>query len=267
LFNSKTEEFQAWHEDGTLKTEGKLNHSKKKQGQWKEYYQNGKLKSDKSFKYDELYGFCSEYYDNGQVKSSRKYGYNKSKEGTWKTFSKTGVLTSNEVYSFGKLEGKSITYYDSGKEHVITTYDDGVKEGLYAVKSETGAILEYGTHDYKGEKTGVWVKNFPSGEMKEKRTYKSGALSGMMEDYSSPKVLLKKYSINNGVVVGNSQTFHPDGSLHISENFNAGGKPNGLYERFNKEGKTIEKGNYENGKKIKKWFVIGPDGKKKKTKY
>jgi antitoxin component YwqK of YwqJK toxin-antitoxin module len=71
----------------------------------KEYYPDGKLKSEINYSQARREGMCRIYYDNGQLQASGNYRGG-LKEGTWQQYNENGMLTSEETYMQGKLLSK-----------------------------------------------------------------------------------------------------------------------------------------------------------------
>ena len=92
-----------------------------KDGPHKEYYDNGQLWTDWTYKDGKLDGPGKIYYKNGQLQL----------EGTWKD---------------GKSDGLWKGYYENGQLEVERTYKDGKENGLYKSYDENGQLLWEGTY-------------------------------------------------------------------------------------------------------------------------
>jgi antitoxin component YwqK of YwqJK toxin-antitoxin module len=68
----------------------------------KEYYPDGKLKSEINYSQAVREGMCRLYYDNGRLQASGNYRGG-LKEGTWQMYNENGKLESEETYMQGKL--------------------------------------------------------------------------------------------------------------------------------------------------------------------
>jgi len=71
----------------------------------KEYYPDGKLKSEINYRQAARDGMCRLYYENGQLQASGNYR-DGLQEGTWQMYNENGMLTSEETYMQGKLLSK-----------------------------------------------------------------------------------------------------------------------------------------------------------------
>lgn len=64
---------KTYFEDGTLQSEGQYDEAETMNGQWKYYYQNGKLKETVHFKNSVEDGAFEEFYENGNKKAEGTY--------------------------------------------------------------------------------------------------------------------------------------------------------------------------------------------------
>lgn len=90
--------------------DGKLN------GEWKEFYPDGTLKSLVHYKDDYMYGHCERYYENGQ----------KMEEGEYEHCKETGMW---------------IYWYENGNKKEEGSYEDAKKVGLWKYWDIDGNIL------------------------------------------------------------------------------------------------------------------------------
>ena len=142
-----------------------------KQGMWKDFHENGKIKSETSFQ------------------NGKKTGY-------VKTFSKNGGLANIDKYVGDSLqkEAPEITtklevrneYYEDGSIKKTGTYLYGVAEGTHKEYSKEGKITSAkiyhegnlvgeGLIDGAGNQQGYWTEYHPSGKIKGKGNYDNGS--------------------------------------------------------------------------------------------
>lgn len=97
-----------------------INQKKPFAGIAKEYYINGQLKREGSYKKGQL-NEVKEYYENGIRKSSQSY-----EDGQIKTiwyFSENGQQESISRYNLGYLTGRTLFHYNNGEHTGYTFYD------------------------------------------------------------------------------------------------------------------------------------------------
>ena len=92
--------FTEYYKNGNIKQYG-INHSDKKDGEYKEYNEIGEQKGIANYKSGIFEGEYKEYYENGQLKMVGNMAAGKQK-GEWKYYDEKGELVSTEKFNFEK---------------------------------------------------------------------------------------------------------------------------------------------------------------------
>ena len=111
----------------------------KKEGRGKEYYLNGKFKSDAFFIDGLLQGKSIGYYENGNLEYEENYKDGKL-DGLVKNYYENGQLKSELNYKNGQLDGLARAYHENGQLHIEENYKDGKLEGESTNYDEKGNI-------------------------------------------------------------------------------------------------------------------------------
>ena len=111
----------------------------KKEGRGKEYYLNGKFKSDAFFIDGLLQGKSIGYYENGNLEYEENYKDGKL-DGLVKNYYENGQLKAELNYKNGKLDGLARAYHENGQLHIEENYKDGKLEGESTNYDEKGNI-------------------------------------------------------------------------------------------------------------------------------
>ena len=238
---------------GVLKKQERINRTDKsgeKQGTWKDFYSDGKVKSEINFQ------------------NGKKTGYAK-------TFSETGSLANIDKYVGDSIqkEAPEITtklevrneYYEDGSVKKTGTYLYGVAEGTHKEYSPEGKItgakvyhegnlIGEGLIDEAGNKQGAWLEYHPDGKIKAKGNYINGVKTGeWVFYYPNGKVEQKGLYDKKGRPQGLWQWFYDSGKLLREENY-LNGKREGTLTEWSDTGAVITKGEYIDGMKEGKWF-------------
>lgn len=158
-YRSITQGFQK----SSVKANGALINGKK-QGEWKAYYLDGKLKLLENYKNDTLNGPKLSYSDNGNlsfrgkyamgilVDSAFRYYYNgklksmtyneKSGKGVFKIYHNNGTLGQTGKLKNGSLDDTCKTYFETGTLKAIEIYKDKKKAGQWRYYAATGKLLK-----------------------------------------------------------------------------------------------------------------------------
>ena len=91
---------------------------------WKEYYENGQVKSETPMVNGDVHGNKKWYYENGQLKCEIPF-VNGKINGTWKEYYETGELKTETQYVLSKAHGIEKWYYENGQLKEESLYVDG----------------------------------------------------------------------------------------------------------------------------------------------
>ena len=111
----------------------------KKEGRGKEYYLNGKFKSDAFFIDGLLQGKSIGYYENGNLEYEENYKDGKL-DGLVKNYYENGQLKAELNYKNGQLDGLARAYHENGQLHIEENYKDGKLEGESTNYDENGNL-------------------------------------------------------------------------------------------------------------------------------
>jgi len=146
-----------------------------KTGQWKTFYESGKISQIANYNEDRLYGEFFEYYDDETNLVKYKCNYrNGLKIGLEQEYFENGKLyKSKEKDSNGYQIGKDITYFDNGLVKELTEYVESQKQGNYVQNYENGKPKVIGTYN-SGQEIGTWNYYYNSGKLFKSIKYNEG---------------------------------------------------------------------------------------------
>ncbi|PIM80155.1 toxin-antitoxin system YwqK family antitoxin [Fusobacterium pseudoperiodonticum] len=150
----------------------------KKEGRGKEYYLNGKFKSDAFFIDGLLQGKSIGYYENGNLEYEENYKDGKL-DGLVKNYYENGQLKAELNYKNGQLDGLARAYHENGQLHIEENYKDGKLEGESTNYDENGNLTSKAI--YKDDEM---VENL-FGDTEEDAPSKNNKLKG----YTGPIIL------------------------------------------------------------------------------
>lgn len=115
-------------------------HTIVKNGDYKEYHENGRLKHQAFYNNDKIDGCLKEWYNNGQLKS--EHYYNKGiRIGNWTDYYQSGKIQFIQPYNeLGLLNGILVSFFENGQERMRQELENGRnKDGVsYQVWFENG---------------------------------------------------------------------------------------------------------------------------------
>jgi len=165
-------------------------------GESREYYEEGDIKSISHFKNHIPDGVFISYYPNGNMEE--KYAYvNGQANGECFSYYENGKLEERYFLKNGEIDGEAFAYYPSGKLRGKEVQKLGKREGESIIYHENGNIKQKST--FKNDKReGDLFIYFPSGKLRQTEKYINGKIEGeVIEYYESGTIKEKAYFIND----------------------------------------------------------------------
>jgi antitoxin component YwqK of YwqJK toxin-antitoxin module len=224
----------------------------------REYDKNGKVEKSYIFKNGKVIaegiftdagkreGLWKEYYDDGSLKSEGNYK-NNNKTGKWKYYYPNGQLQETGEYVNGKPEGKWLWYYPSGKLLREMNYYEGKPDGEIIEYDENGNIVLKGEY-IEGKKEGKWI--YIVGDARQETSYNEDMKNGWERIYSENGNLLFEGKFIDDNPNGEHKWFWPNGKIKKIGKYVMGIKT-GDWKTYNENGELFLVITYKNGKEIK----------------
>ncbi|HLG01978.1 MAG TPA: toxin-antitoxin system YwqK family antitoxin [Bacteroidia bacterium] len=220
-----------------------------KQGVWKEFWPNGRVKAEGRYLNDKKDGYFKDYNEFGNLVNVTKWV--------------NGELVKNPP-ELARIETKT-TYHPSGKPAVIGNYKDGYPEGVFRIYDTTGTLVAAevyaegvlvgeGIFDLKGLQQGHWKEYYETGDLKGEGDYKDGVRIGLWKFYySGGKTDQEGKYDQRGRPIGTWKWYHENGQMLREESYTEGLR-NGTMTEYDENGTIITQGEYEDGLKTGHWF-------------
>ncbi len=220
-----------------------------KQGVWKEFYQNGAIKNEKTYKDDLLHGYYKEYdtrvnlvltmlYDNGAIVKSR-------------VEDEPDIEVVNRYDSDGKLI-YSGPFRNNIPVGVHREYGKDGKVSNAFIYNDNGLLLSEGIVDEAGNQNGRWKDYYPDKKIRAEGTYNDNRKAGLWKFYNTESKVEQTGSYNSGRPDGLWTWFYDNGSVLREEEYFQGQR-DGLYTEYSTEGEIIATGQYSDGEKNGEW--------------
>lgn len=221
----------------------------KKEGIWREYYDNGKVKSEHHYTNDQLDGYQKDYNQTGNLVLKQLYN-----DGKVVDLGKNDTLNIEERLEFDdqKRVIKRGYYQNNIPVGIHREYNtDGSVKNSFTYDND-GHIVSQGIVKDDGSREGKWEYYFEDGEVKSSGLYENNRQQGEWKYFFKGGTNEQIGSFNRGVLNGRWDWFYPDGKKLRIENFERG-KRNGSFVEFSKSGDTLSVGNYIDGEKNGFW--------------
>ncbi|MDI1353992.1 MAG: hypothetical protein PSX36_03690 [bacterium] len=252
----------------------------RKQGLWKEFYDNKEVKKIQQFNDDSLDGYTKEYDRTGNLLSTKKYNngrriYNAPEIANVEVYREVfedGTLKYEGVYSDGLAIGTHYKYIqkrrcDSSLFRRDDTTDVFVRRLVCrnvpipdsAIEYFDGVVVAKGAVDSVRNRIGIWNEFHNTGEFKGKGMYKKDKRVGNWEFYyASGSIEQKGKYDQKGREQGVWNWYYENGKIWREENYYNGGRQ-GLLTDYDEEGNILLQGNYIDNKKEGRWIYETKD--------
>jgi antitoxin component YwqK of YwqJK toxin-antitoxin module len=248
------------YKGGILQTVERINFTDKegkKQGNWKEFYDDGKAKKEMRYNDDVLDGYVKEYDVKGNLVKTEKFNLGKK-------VNNPPELATVQIYK---------AYYDDGTLKYEGPYVDDVPVGThyhYKIKFQCDSLLykQSDSTDYYIKK---WVcRNVPSPDSaktyNEGTVIESGAVDslrnkiGIWTEYHNTGEFKAKGLYADGHRIGEWEFFYPSGKIEQKGKYDKKGRPQGVWKWYYENGPIMRTENYVNGRREGMMTDLTEDG-------
>ena len=244
-----------------------------------EYYPNGQIKREASFRGGKREGTWREFDENGNVISSQIYQngrlvqsgimdtdgtrrgegverypdstlrsqglfINGKRSGEWKFYFPGEKLEQVGRYKDGKLDGTWTWYDESGRIQKQEDFFNDVPEGKYIEYDEHGKVIAEGSY-FDGMKSGKWKEQ--SGDVFSEGEYRNDQQVGEGTSYYANGKIAFKGSFKGGYPDGEHRYYYPNGKLREVQNY-SGGIRNGVWKKYLDTGELFLEETYKQDK-------------------
>ncbi|WP_320950414.1 phosphatidylinositol-4-phosphate 5-kinase [Fusobacterium sp.] len=230
-----TDEFS----NGLLKQYFTFNKKGLLDGESRQYYEEGDIKSISPFKNNVADGVFISYYQNGNMKEKHAYK-NGNEEGEGIFYYKNGKLEEKYFMKNGKLDGEAVNYFEDGKIKNKAIFKDGV-----TLEEEIYKDNEIRKNIFKNEEIvqqDIYSKNKI---LKAKKSLLENGKMKIISYYENGNKEEEVFVINE-LFDGEAFKYYPSGKLR-NKLFFKDGKKEGESLSYYENGKLKKKILYKNG--------------------
>lgn len=239
----KNGELKEYYDDGALMAVSNYKDDKL-DGVQKSYYRNRKLSSEITYENGIMKGLQKQYYENGQLEAEWTADENEDPHGITTAFLEDGTQLYQARFEHGRFIG------DDGKPF----------NGLREVKYPDGKL--YSSANYiDGFKEGRRKEFYPDGVLKEEMDYLHNKRNGEGIQYFESGQIMKKAGFRNDEPDGAAFAYFENGQLGESRTYRDG-KLNGEYKEFYEDGKLSASAFYTDDKITGQFIYFYPNGVK-----
>jgi antitoxin component YwqK of YwqJK toxin-antitoxin module len=226
-----------------------------KQGDWKEFYPNGGIKSEKTFKDDLMHGYYKEYDTRGKLVLTMLY--------------ENGAIVKSNVEDAPDIElvnkhdqdGKLIYSGPYRNKIPVGVHREYGKDGKVTnafIYNDNGLLLSEGLVDEAGKYNGKWKDLYSNGKVQAEGQYSDSRKSGQWKFFNSTEKVEQTGSYNNGRPDGLWNWYYETGAILKEEEYFQGQR-DGASTEYSITGDIIAQGQYSDGERNGEWKARSGD--------
>ena len=201
-----------YNDNGILVSEGIVDEAGNRNGNWKDFYPDGKIKAEGQYSENRKTGLWKFYSPNGNIEQIGYYA-NDRPNGLWTWYYEDGTLLREEEYFQGQRDGMYTEYSRTGEIIANGQYSDGERNGEWIFKS--GESKEEGKF-IMGLRDGVWKSYYPDGKLKYKGNYVQGNADGLHIYYYDNGNIKEERYYKMGIREKTWRKYNEDGTLFLT---------------------------------------------------
>ncbi len=220
-----------------------------KQGEWKEFYPNGGIKSEKTFRDDLIHGYYKEYDNRGKLVLTMLY------ENGAIVKSRVEDEPDIEIVNKHDQDGKLIYSGPYRNKIPVGIHREYGKDGKVTnafIYNDNGLLLHEGIVDEAGNFNGKWKDLYSNGKIQSEGQYTDNRRSGQWKFYNTSEKIEQTGSFNNGRPDGLWKWYYENGALLKEEEYFQG-KRDGSSTEYSVASDIIAQGQYSDGEKNGEW--------------
>lgn len=220
-----------------------------KQGNWLDFYPDGKKKTERFYKDDLLHGYYKEYDSKGNLVLTMLYDNG--------AIVKSKVEDSQDIEFVNKYDENNKVIYNGPYRNKIPVgvHREYGKDGKVTnafVYNDNGLLISEGIVDEAGNSNGKWKDFYPDGKIRAEGNYIDNRRTGLWKFYDPSGKVEQTGYYNNGRPDGLWKWYYENGAILREEEYFQGQR-DGAYTEYSPAGDIIGQGQYSDGEKNGDW--------------
>ena len=220
-----------YYPNGKVKREASFRDGKK-EGVWREFDENGNVINSQTYKKDVMIGqgivdtdgkrrgLFKEFYPDNSLRAEGLF-VDGQRSGEWKFYYQNGKVQEVGNYTEGQPDGPWTWYYDNGQKQIEEQFFKGQVNGPYVEYDTKGNTIVTGTY-FDGMKNGKWTEQI--GDMRTQGEYRNDKQVGEWVSYYDNNKMAFKGTFNAGYPDGEHFYYYQNGKIREIQSYAAGVK-------------------------------------------
>jgi len=203
---------QIFNDYGLIVAEGVIDETGSREGPWKDFYPDNRLKAEGVYFNNLQTGKWVFYYPDGKKEQEGTF-LRGNYDGIWRWYYQNGNIWREESYFNGREDGEAVEYDMGGNIIAKGNFINGEKEGFWFY--DVGDHREEGVYQ-TGLESGVWKHFYKDETLKFEGDYKQGLPEGKHKYYYPDGTLMEERYYQRGLKEKNWKKYNEDGNLFIT---------------------------------------------------
>lgn len=223
----------------------------RKQGEWKDFYGNGGLRWECTYRDDLKDGYYKEYDSSGNLLVLQKYVLGILQEDAPEI---AQMEVHTEYYANGMPKFR-VGYRNGKPEGLCQQYDSITGKVVQGIFFKDGMVTGSGPVDENGNLRDDWKEYYPDGRLRCTGHYYKGRKSGRWRYYYPDGRLEQEGEFRNDRYDGRWVWYFPNGKVRLEQEY-IHGKPDGASVEYNDSAEVVAKGNFAEGLEEGRWEYL-----------
>jgi uncharacterized protein len=226
----------------------------KKQGLWREYFPDGKIKTEGYYRDGVLSGIFKQFNEKGALELALNYRDGVILDNVTENQKEVSIRNKYDENNLLVFSGAFIDSIPVGIHRFYNSSGEVVDAKVY---SNSGLLLSQGIINNDGKRQGKTTFFFETGKPYAIGDYQNNLRTGKWIYYYKSGRIEQEGNFRNDLADGSWKWYYPDGEIKREEEFIAG-KEDGPYVEYDLMGNVITKGNCVEGEKEGEWeYKVG----------
>lgn len=246
-----------YYPNGRVKREASFRDGKR-EGVWREFDEEGTVVNSQTYKKGALVsegvvgtdgkrrGDYKEFYSDSTLRAEGVF-IDGLRSGEWKYYYHNGKVQEVGSYKEGEPDGLWVWYYDNGQKQIEEQFYKGQHNGPYKEYDAKGNVIVSGTY-FDGMKNGKWTEQI--GDMRSQGEYRNDKQVGEWVSYYDNDIMAFRGSFNAGYPDGEHFFYYGNGKLREIQSY-AAGVNHGDWKKYLDTGELYFTITYDQGKEVK----------------
>lgn len=223
-----------------------------KQGIWREFYPDGKVKKEEVYLNDVLDGFYKEFDEKGGMMLLLNYNKGNLVIDTEAEEEEIDVEIRNEYDNENRLISSG-AFRNNIPVGIHRRYDQNGNVTGSNIYNDAGKIVSEGIIDVEGKRSGEWKDYYPDGKLRATGNYIDNLRSGKWTFYYHNGRIEQQGEYIKGKENGIWTWYYDNGNIWREESY-FNGKEDGVMMEYSENQKLITKGDWVDGEREGEWY-------------